>query len=291
MRTIVIAEIGECFNGDMETARALMEAAKHADCDLVKFQILDLNEVMADDPEREWFEKITITPSMLKTFVKWGRELKIEPLFTPVSVRTASWLVEEGMRTVKIASSFVSKKELLQYINAHFDVVYASTGMASLEEVDTMLKMLAHVQEVRLLHCISEYPTGPLLERRGLVALDEQDAHLNMMKILQERYPNLMVGYSDHTDDIFVPLVAVAMGAKIIEKHITLDRTTPIEHFCNHLEYMGTDHVVSIEPYKLEVMVKEIRRIEKVKGDMVWERSDGEKILMQFLKSRYEERA
>ncbi len=290
MRTIVIAEIGECFNGDMETAKKLMEAAKQADCDIVKFQILDIDEVAADDPEREWFEKITITPAMLKTFMEWARRLGIEPLFTPVSVRTASWLVEAGIRTVKIASSFVSKKELLQYIDAHFAVVYASTGMASLEEVDAMLDMLSHVQEVRLLHCISEYPTGPLLERRGLVAMDEQDAHLNMMKILQERYPNLMVGYSDHTDDIFIPLVAVAMGAKIIEKHITLDRKTPIEHFCNHLEYMGTDHVVSIEPYKLETMVKQIRRIEKVKGDMVWERSEGEKILMRFLKSRYEER-
>ena len=291
MRTIVIAEIGECFNGDMETAKKLMEAAKHADCDIVKFQILDINEVAADDPEREWFEKITITPSMLKTFIEWAREWEIEPLFTPVSVRTASWLVEARMRTVKIASSFVSKEELLQYIDAHFDVVYASTGMASLGEVDAMLDMLSHVQEVRLLHCISEYPTGPLLKRRGLAAMDEQDAHLNMMKILKARYPNLMVGYSDHTDDIFVPLVATAMGAEIIEKHITLDRKTPIEHFCNHLEYMGTDHVVSIEPYKLETMVKQIRRIEKVKGDMAWERSDGEKILMQFLKSRYEERA
>ncbi len=291
MRTIVIAEVGECFNGSMQTAKRLMEEAKNADCDIVKFQLLDIAEVAANDPERDWFKQIAITPVMLKTFLEWAHELEIEPLFTPVSVRTAQWLTDAGLRTVKIASSFVSKKDLLQYIDENFDLVYASTGMASLEEIDAMLGRLAHVREVRLLHCISEYPTGPLLEQRGLVAMNEQDAHLNMMTILRKRYPHLMVGYSDHTDNIFVPLVAVAMGAEIIEKHITLDRQTPIDHFNNHLAYMGTDHIVSIEPDKLKAMVAQIRRVEKVKGDMEWDRSEGEKILMAFLKSRYEERA
>lgn len=291
MRTIVIAEIGECFNGDMKTARKLMEAARNAGCDIVKFQLLDIDEVAQDDPERDWFERISVTPSMLREFMEWAGELGIEPLFTPVSVRAAQWLVDVEMKTVKVASSFVSKEDLLEYVDHHFDTVYASTGMASLEEIDEMLERLGHVRDVRLLHCISEYPTGPLLEQRGLVAMDERDAHLNMMAILRERYPDHMIGYSDHTDDIFVPLIAASMGAEVIEKHITLDRNTPMEHFNKGLEYMGTDHVVSIEPDKLAEMVGFIRRIEKVKGDMEWRRSEGERDLMRFLKSRYKERA
>lgn len=291
MSTIIIAEIGECFNGDMETARKLMMAAKEAGCDIVKFQLLDIEEVAVDDPERSWFDKITISPSMLHQFVEWAKILSIEILFTPVSVRTAQWLADEGIQRVKIASSFVSKKDLLEYINNNFKTVYASTGMASLDEIDAMLKKLDYVSDVRLLHCISEYPTGPLLEQRGLTAMKEDDAHLNMMKILKQKYPGHLVGYSDHTDDIFVPLVAVGMGAEIIEKHITLDRRTPIEHFNKKLEYMGTDHVLSIEPNRLKEMVTYIRRIEKIKGNMEWERSEGEQILMKFLKSRYKERS
>ena len=290
MRTIIIAEIGECFNGDMNTARRLMEAASEAGCDIVKFQILDMDEVAADDPEYEWFAKIAISPEMVNTFIGWAEELDIGILFTPVSVRTASWLTEAGIRKVKIASSFVAKSDLLEYINENFDTVYASTGMAELNEIDKMHRFLRQVKDIRLMHCISEYPTGPLLEQRGLVAMNEVDAHLNMMILLKQRYPEFIVGYSDHTDGIFVPTVAVAMGAEIIEKHITLDRVTPINHFVNHLGYMGTDHVVSIEPDRLKEMVSQIRRIEKIKGDMKWERSPGEKVLMEFLKSRYKER-
>ncbi|MBO6178029.1 MAG: N-acetylneuraminate synthase family protein [Selenomonadaceae bacterium] len=290
MKTIIIAEIGECFNGDIKIAKKLMEKAKEAGCDIVKFQLLDLDEVAMDDPERAWFEKITITPSMLRKFILWAKNLNLEILFTPVSVRTAVWLVEEGIKTVKIASSFVSKAELLEFINNNFDTVYASTGMASLDEIAFMVEKLCNVKDLRLLHCISEYPTGPLLEERGLKSMDEADAHLYMMQILKNKYPNCMVGYSDHTDDIFVPSVAVAMGAEIIEKHITLDRNTPIEHFKKNLEYMGTDHVVSVEPDKLREMVRNIRRIEAIKGSVEWKRSEGEKILMRFLKSRYKER-
>lgn len=290
MNTIVIAEIGECFNGNMATARKLMEAAKDAGCDIVKFQLLDMDEVASDDPERRWFEKITITSDMLKTLVEWATELNIEPLFTPVSVKTAMMLKHTGLKTVKIASSFVSKKELLKFINENFKTVYASTGMASLAEIDAMLKSLFDVKDILLLHCISEYPTGPLLEQRGLVAMKEEDAHLNMMNILKEKYPNYKIGYSDHSDGIFTSIVATAMGAQIIEKHITLDRKTPIEHFNNKLEYMGTDHVVSIEPDKLKEMVNMIRRVEKIKGNMCWERSEGERVLMKFLQSRYKER-
>ena len=286
----IIAEVGECFNGRMDIAREMIRAAKESGCDTVKFQVLDLDEVAEDDPEHDWFAKIELTKEKISQLISWAEEERIDVLFTPVSIKTAQWLVETGQKQVKIASSFVSKKELIEYINEHFDLVYASTGMATLDEVSALVESLDKPSEIRLLHCISEYPTGPLLEERGLVAMKEEDAHLEMMNVLRGLYPDLIIGYSDHSDGIFAPVIAAAMGADVIEKHFTLDRKTPIDHFNNGLEYMGTDHVVSVEPDRLREMVRLIRKIEQIKGERVWQRSEGEKVLIEFLQGRYQKR-
>ena len=119
--------------------------------------------------------------------------------------------------------------------------------------------------------------------------MKEEDVHLNMLSILRKTFPKYPIGYSDHTDGIFVPMMAAAMGAAVIEKHVTLDRQTPIEHFKKGLEYMGTDHVLSIEPEKLQEMVSQIRRVETIQGNEIWDRSEGEKLLMEFLRQRYRE--
>ncbi len=290
MRTTVIAEVGECFNGNMETACLMIKEAKKAGCDIVKFQLLDMDEVASDDPEYDWFAKLNLPPESIRRLVSCAEENRIGVLFTPVSVKTAEYIYEAGIRTVKIASSFISKDDLLDYINAKFETVYVSTGMAELDEIAEVIERLDKLREIAILHCISEYPTGPLLEQRGLKALDEKDVHMNMMLILKALYPHLRIGYSDHTDGILAPVTAVAMGAEIIEKHFTLDRETPIAHYNNQEEYMGTDHVLSIEPPELRQMVDAIRRVEMIKGQWKWERSEGEKILKDFLRGRYTER-
>lgn len=290
MATEIIAEVGECFNGDMETAHKLIKEAKKSGCDTVKFQILDIQEVAEDDPEYEWFLKISFDLEKIKKLICWSKEENIQILFTPVSVRTAEMMVLAGCKRVKIASSFIKKKELLKYINEKFDEVIISTGMASLDQINNIIQFFGDGKKVSILHCISEYPTGPLLEQRGLKALDEKDVHMQMMSIIKKLYPDKIVGYSDHTDDILAPVVAVSMGAEIIEKHITLDKKTPINNFINGLEYMGTDHVLSIEVDQLNVMVSLIRRTEKIKGDWSWKRSEGENILLEFLTNRYKER-
>ena len=120
--------------------------------------------------------------------------------------------------------------------------------------------------------------------------MNEQDAHLNMISILKREFPEYRIGYSDHTDGIFVPMIAAAMGAEVIEKHFTLDKQTPIEHYMQGREYMGTDHVLSVEPEELRKMVRQIRRVEACQGDMNWSRSKGETILCDFLRGRYVER-
>lgn len=290
MRTEIIGEVGECFNGDFDTALKMIEEIKKAGCDIVKFQILDIDEVALDDPERDWFLKLELTPQKIKRLTAHALQCQIDILFTPVSIKTANWVYEAGCKTVKIASSFLQKEALLAYINQHFKKVYISTGMATLEEIRQTVTQLNNIKDIVILHCISEYPTGPLLEHRGLVALREEDAHLNMITILRDEFPEYKIGYSDHTDGIFVPVTAAAMGASVIEKHVTLDRKTPIEHFEKGISYMGTDHVLSIEPSELKEMILQIRRTEAIKGSTVWERSKGEKILLDFLRGRYKER-
>lgn len=290
MAVEIIAEVGECFNGDMETAHRMIKEAKRTGCDTVKFQILDMNEVAVDDPEYDWFSKISFSQEQIEQLICWADEESIQILFTPVSVKTAKMMIKAGCKRVKIASSFIDKRDLLEYIKEHFEEIIISTGMASLDQVNNIVSFFKSNKKVSILHCISEYPTGPLLEQRGLCALDEGDVHLQMMNMLKMLYPKHCIGYSDHTDGILAPITAVAMGAEIIEKHITLDRKTPIEHFNMGLEYMGTDHVLSIEIDELEKMVELIRRVERIKGDWNWERSKGEQVLIDFLTNRYKGR-
>ena len=290
MAVQVIAEVGECFNGSMERARRMIKEAAQAGCDIVKFQILDMEEVSEDDPEYDWFQKIELDRKKICLLRKWAMESNIKILFTPVSVKTAMYLFEEGFTEVKIASSFIRKKEILEYINIHFKKVYISTGMADLEEIKQAVDMLNRPEEKILLHCISEYPTGPLLEERGLKKKKKKDAHLNMINILRNEFPECRIGYSDHTDGIFVPVIAASMGVDVIEKHFTLDRQTPINNYLQKKEYLGTDHVLSVEPDDLKKMVSMIRRTEVCQGNMEWSRSEGEKVLINFLRGRYVER-
>lgn len=286
-KTIVIAEIGECFNGDLATAKKMMIAAQDAGCDIVKFQTLDYENIADDDPEREWFEKIALNPEKIQMLIDYARTIGTQVLFTPENVKTAGWLAELGLQDVKIASSILTDTALLAFINDHFTRVFMSTGMASLDEVQQAVQGLGSIQDLYIMHCISEYPTGPLLDTYGLKALSPQDVRLSMMKILMKLFPHYKIGYSDHTEGILAPVAAVAAGAHVIEKHMTLDRKTPIEHFMQGKEYLGTDHVLSVEPAELKEMVRQIREVESMMGEWKWERSRGEKILIEFLRGRF----
>ena len=110
---------------------------------------------------------------------------------------------------------------------------------------------------------------------------------MNMMLLLKEEFPQHRVGYSDHTDGLLAPVCAAAAGAQVIEKHITLDRGRPLELYKSGKGYLGTDHILSLEPEELKKMVKKIRRVEKIFGDRRWERTEGEKILRDFLVRRF----
>lgn len=286
-RTLVIAEIGECFNGDMAQAERLVKVAAETGCDYAKFQTLDRQGIAEDDPERDWFLKIALDESALKHLMECCSKSRIKFLCSPEKAANAETLRRLGSREVKIASTCAWDGELAAYVAANFPIVFLSTGMSSLEEVDALMAKLSRQEAVYIMHCVSEYPTGPLLEQRGLKALAPKDVNLRMMDILSARYPHAHVGYSDHTDGIVAPIAAVARGARVIEKHITLDRRGPVSSFLEKRGYMGTDHVLSLEPEELRTMVKGIREVESMLGTGDWVRSEGEKLLMGFLQGRF----
>src|SRR3989338_3980879 len=211
-KTIVIAEIGECWNGDRDQAKKLIKIAAKAGCGYVKFQTLDRDTIREDDPEKEWFLKVALSEDMIGFIVREAAKNKILPLFTPANVKKAKMLKERfRCQEIKIASSVARNKETIKYCSENFETVFLSTGMSSLSEIK---KMVDHFEERRvnlyLLHCISEYPTGPLLDKKGLASLSEDDVHLDMMLILKEKFPTCRIGYSDHTRGLLACICAVA---------------------------------------------------------------------------------
>ena len=286
-RVLIIAEIGECWNGDFEQAKRLIEVAARAGCDYAKFQTLDREGIDPDDPERDWFLSIALDREQVQTLRAHAKAHGIGFLITPEKRKQAEMLAEIGCEEVKIASSCLVDDDLLRWVAGKFRRVFISTGLGELPEIDRAVALLERVPELYIFHCIAEYPTGPLLEERGLAPLRDEDVHMAMMQILAERYPRARVGYSDHTVGILAPIVAAAAGARVIEKHITLDRETPVRNFREGGRYLGTDHVLSLEPAELEEMVRSVRKVEAMMGDREWRRSAGEIRLRDFLRSRF----
>lgn len=286
-RILIIAEIGECWNGDFAQAKKLIEVAAAAGCDYAKFQTLDREGIAEDDPERDWFLSIALDVSQLTELREHARSQGIGFLVTPEKRKQAEMLATMGCQEVKIASSCLVDDDLLGFVSRSFRRVFISTGLAELPEIDRAVRLLESVPELYIFHCIAEYPTGPLLDERGLAPLRDEDVHMRMMNIIAERYPRASAGYSDHTVGLLAPIVAAASGARAIEKHITLDRETPVRNFQTGGRYLGTDHVLSLEPAELAEMVRTIRLIETMLGDDQWRRSVGELKLREFLRSRF----
>jgi len=286
-RILVIAEIGECWNGDFDQALKLIDVAAGAGCDYAKFQTLDREGIANDDPERDWFLSIALDRGQLEKLRAHARKAGIGFLVTPEKRKQAELLADMGCEEVKVASSCLVDDDMLAFMAAHFRRVFLSTGLAELPEIDHAVSRLRSVPELYILHCVAEYPTGPLLEERGLRALADENTHLAMMSILAQRYPHARVGYSDHTVGLMAPIVAVAAGARVIEKHITLDRATPVNNFNSGGRYLGTDHVLSLEPEELREMMLQIRKVEAMLGPAEWKRTAGELKLRAFLRGRF----
>lgn len=242
--TIIIAEAGENHCGDMEMAHRLIEVAAKAGADFVKFQLYDAAKVANDDPERDWFKKVQVSDAQFMDLVRHARKHDILPLCTPWAIDKAELIFSAGIDAMKIASFHTVDMELLRYVNERAVTVFISTGMTSLQETDRAVEALGRVKNLYVLHCVSEYPLPP------------EHVNLRVMDTLRERYGRrARIGYSDHTTGIFAPVMSVAHGAEVIEKHITLSHHLP-----------GTDHVLSADPDELMELVRQIRAVETLLG-------------------------
>lgn len=281
----VIAEAGVNHNGEREKAFALIDVAAEAGADAVKFQTFNAKKLASQSARKAAYQKLTTDAvesqqAMLQKLelpLEWHSELKayaqgkgVEFLSTAFDTDSLAFLVELGMPLFKVPSGELTNGPLLWQFARTGKPLILSTGMAILSEVEQGLAIVAHALEhdaepasmddvwrnwshgharsrlkghVTLLHCTSQYPT-PFGE-----------VNLRAMDVLGDAF-GLDIGYSDHTEGLLIPVAAVARGAKVIEKHFTLDRSLP-----------GPDHKASLEPGELIQMMRDIRALQGALGD------------------------
>ncbi len=270
-RVFIIAEAGVNHNGSLELAKRLIDVAKEAGADAVKFQTFKAEKLasyfigMAEyqrknlglsEKQLEMLKKLELSFEDFGNLKEYCEKKDIMFLSSPFDVESAKFLKTLGMNVFKIPSGEITDYPLLKEIGGYASKVIVSTGMADLGEIENALDVLAESgtkrENITVLHCNSEYPT-PF-----------EDVNLMAMVTIKEAF-KVDVGYSDHTLGIEVPIAAVAIGAKVIEKHFTLDRNLP-----------GPDHKASLEPDELKAMVKAIRNIEKALGNGIKKPSQSE---------------
>lgn len=262
MNTIIIAEAGVNHNGSLDRAIELVRAASRAGADFVKFQTFKAENLVAksapkaeyqktncndgDDSQFEMLRRLELGKDDFVRIAAECRKLGIGFMSTPFDLDSVDFLAGVGMDYWKIPSGEITNLPILRKIGSQKGKVIMSTGMCTVAEVEQAVKVVnkagTPLHNIILLHCTTQYP-APF-----------DSVNLHAMKVL-ERLGCGGVGYSDHTEGIAVPVAAVALGAKVIEKHFTLDRNLP-----------GPDHKASLEPDELERMVREIRQVEQALG-------------------------
>lgn len=261
-KTYIIAEAGVNHNGSLENAKKLIEKAKEAGADAVKFQtfIPELNISKSaqkaayqaantgnNESQLEMVKKLYLNVDAHTEMMKHCEKVGIEFLSTPFDLDSIDILHQLGLNTIKIPSGEVTNILYLKKLGKFNKRIILSTGMCNLGEIETAIDVLTKAgterTKIAILHCNTEYPT-PM-----------EDVNLLAMHTIRDAF-KLEVGYSDHTLGIEIPIAAVALGATIIEKHFTLDKSME-----------GPDHKASLEPEELSAMVSAIRNIEKAFGD------------------------
>ena len=234
--TFVIAEAGVCHNGDFGQALLLANAAKAAGADAVKFQHFDSRRLWGDSR----IAHLQLSDEEMADLAAHCRAIGIEFMCTPFGIPEVEFL-RPLVKRMKVASGCLTRFELLAAVRATGLPVILSTGMADMARIGAAVDAVAPAV---LLHCTSAYPC-PL-----------RDVNLTAMDALRARWgASCAVGYSDHTAGIVIALAAVARGAEVLEKHLTLDRNAD-----------GPDHKASIEPDAFRVMVGAIREVEAALG-------------------------
>ena len=261
-KVIIIAEAGVNHNGDVGKAKELIDKAKEAGVDYVKFQTFKAekgvskkalkanyqieNTQNSSESQLEMVKKLELSFDQFVELEKYCQQKGVQFLSTGFDSESLVFLAQLGVTIAKIPSGEITNLPYLRQVASLFPEVILSTGMATIDEIKDAVKVLTDngisKDKITILHCNTEYPT-PM-----------EDVNLKAMLHIQ-RELGIPVGYSDHTLGIEVPIAAVALGATVIEKHFTLDKTLP-----------GPDHKASLEPNELKAMVSAIRNIEKAIG-------------------------
>jgi N,N'-diacetyllegionaminate synthase len=257
-KVIIIAEAGVNHNGDFDNAKKLILAASNAGADYVKFQTFKADKLVSLEAEKaeyqkanfhnggmtqyEMLKKLEMSEEWHYELIKYAKECRIKFLSTGFDELSIDFLDSLDLDLFKIPSGEITNKPYLEHIAKKAKPIILSTGMATIEEIEEAIAILMEnkitKEDITILHCNTEYPT-PM-----------NDVNLLAMNFIRDKF-GVRVGYSDHTEGIEVPIAAVALGAKLIEKHFTLDKTMD-----------GPDHKASLDPSELLKMVKAIRNIE-----------------------------
>lgn len=259
----VIAEAGVNHNGSMQMAFALVDEAFVAGADFVKFQTFRAEKLVTRsaqtaqyqrrntgsvESQYEMLKRLELPEGGFRELSGYCVEKGIGFLSTPFDIEAAYFLADLGMAAMKVSSGDLTNLPLLRELAKIGLPVILSTGMAMLGEVEAAVELLEHsglsIGKISILHCTTEYPAP----------LDE--VNLNAMVTLRAAFPGASIGYSDHTEGIAISLAAATMGADLIEKHFTLDRSME-----------GPDHRASLEPTELCSLVSGVRQIGMAMGD------------------------
>jgi N,N'-diacetyllegionaminate synthase len=256
----VIAEAGVNHNGELALAHRLVDAAADAHADAIKFQTFDADALAsadapkaayqlarsgADESQREMLRRLELTREAHIELKRHAEARGILLLSTPFEERSADFLEQLDLPAFKVGSGEITNLPFLTYLAKKGRPLLVSTGMSELEEVEAAVEAIARAGNppLALFHCTSSYPAP------------ESAVNLRAMGTLASRFP-VPVGYSDHTLGTAIPWAAVALGARLLEKHLTLDCALP-----------GPDHAASMEPRDFTELVAGVRRIEAGLGD------------------------
>lgn len=262
MSVFIIAEAGVNHNGSLDLAKKLIDEAKKAGANAVKFQTFKAKNLASkeakqaeyqkknigkEESQLEMIKKLELSYDEFEILSKYCKQKGIKFLSTAFDFESIDFLNNLGMDYFKIPSGEITNYPYLVKIAKLNKAIIMSTGMCTMEEIKEAYKLLKDngAKNITVLHCTTQYPT-PF-----------EDVNLNAMLSIEKEL-NVEIGYSDHTLGIEVPICAVGLGAKIIEKHFTLDKNM-----------QGPDHKASLEPDELKQMVDSIRNIEKALGDGV----------------------
>ena len=262
----IIAEIGVNHNGSIELAKKMIKSASECGVDAVKFQTFNSENLVTENAKTatyqerntnensqlEMLKKLELSFEDFKQLKDYASKHDVKFISSPFDIQSVDLLEKLDVPMYKLGSGELNNFELIDYVQKTNKPMIISTGMATLDEIKETYDFIENKDNLIILHCITGYPTS------------FSEANLNFIKTLQNEF-NVPIGFSDHSPGIELPIAAVALGACVVEKHFTLDKT---------LE--GPDHKASLNPEEFKAMVDAIRNVEVAMGDGVRKFSENE---------------